>query len=130
VVTWLPSSVDVTMEELPGRRSNFVCLEVRDMADAAGKTSSEYSYNLQLVSISVKRPSCSYNQQATCNYWHSEDLSDNQPDTLWLHQASLKTTPHQAALSEEQAVPAVLLATTRPAATSQPVWQQFRLYVT
>jgi hypothetical protein len=32
--------------------------------------------------------------------------------TLWLHRATLNSTPHQASTSEEQALPAVFLAAT------------------
>jgi hypothetical protein len=33
--------------------------------------------------------------------------------TLWLHRASLRSTPHPASISEEQALPAVFLAITK-----------------
>jgi hypothetical protein len=38
LVTWLPSSVDATMEEPSGRCFYFVCLEVRDNKDSTGKS--------------------------------------------------------------------------------------------
>jgi hypothetical protein len=51
------------------------------MEDAAENVR-EYSCNLQLVIISVNRQRYSYNQQTTCDYRRSEDLSGNQPDPL------------------------------------------------